>query len=287
MLCAYVATSLQSIAAMPSPLAGRRILVTRTRSQASALADALLDQAAIPIVIPAIEIASPDSFTALDEVLVSLHEFDWVIFTSANAVDAVVSRARHLRLDLQPRRLAAIGPATRAALAAAAIAPLFPPVLLPPVAVAESLLDQLLPALTARSPHFVPVKICLIRAQMAREILPEGLRAAGAFVTIAPAYRTVVPVASVDTLRQSFSYPATFADAVTFTSSSTALHLPPLLSAAGLSLPAATRRVSIGPATSATLCELGMPAHTEAATPTISALIDALIQAFSAPVQED
>lgn len=270
---------------MKSPLAGRRILITRTRSQASALAAGLVEHGAIPIVIPAIEILPPTSFVALDETLAGLHEFDWVLLTSANAVEAVARRARHLRLDLRPRQLAAIGPATAAALTAAAILPLCPPVLLPPSAIAESLLEQLLPVLGARSSTDGPAKISLIRAESARDLLPDALRAAGALVTIAAAYRTGVPVGSVEALRQSFSFAGEFADAVTFTSSSTALHLPPLLSAAGLSLPAATLRISIGPATSATMRELGMAPHAEAAAPTIAALIEALHQAFSSVAQ--
>ena len=266
---------------MLSLLVGRRILITRTRSQASALAAGLVEHGAVPIVIPAIEIVPPSNFAVLDEVLVSLCDFDWVLFTSANAVEAAATRARHLRLDLRPQHLAAIGPATAAALAAAAITPQCPPGLLPAIAIAESLRDQLLPLLAERSADLAPAKIALIRAEAARDLLPEALRSAGALVTVAPAYRTVVPGASVDALRHSFSAPDSFADAVTFTSSSTASHLAPLLAAAGLALPAATLRISIGPATSATLRELGMPPHAEAATPTISALIEALAQAFA------
>ena len=270
---------------MPSLLAGRRILITRTRSQASTLAAGLTEQGAIPIVIPAIEIVPPLSFVALDQTLASLGDFDWVIFTSSNAVDAAVRRARDLRLVLRPRRLAVIGPATAAAISNAAIVPLDPSVLLPPKAIAESLLTQLLPLLASRPSRLGFVTIALLRAESARDILPDTLRAAGALVTIAPAYRTVIPVTSVEALRRSFTAPRKFADAVTFTSSSTANHLPPLLSAAGLSLPPATLRISIGPATSATLVELGMPPHAEATAPTIPALIDALTQAFSLPVK--
>ena len=268
---------------MPSPLAGRRILITRTRSQASALAAGLVDQGAIPIVIPAIEIVPPASFSDLDATLASLTHFDWVILTSSNAVDAAINRARHLGLVFQPQRLAAIGPATAAALARAHIAPLHPSVLLPPVAVAESLLDQLLPLLAERTAALGPAKIALLRAESARDLLPEALRAAGATVTVATAYRTVIPIASTDALRRSFNAPGSFPDAVTFTSSSTATHLPPLLSAAGLALPPDTLRISIGPVTSATLRELGLPPHTEATAPTIAALIDAIIQAFTRP----
>ncbi len=266
---------------MPSPLAGRRILITRTRAQASALAAGLVDQGAIPIVIPAIEIVPPTSFFDLDETLASLNDFDWVILTSSNAVDAALSRARHLGLIFQPQRLAAIGPATAAALAGANLRTPHPSVLLPPVAVAESLLDQLLPLLAARPAHLGPAKIALLRAESARDILPAALRTSGALVRIATAYRTVIPLTSVDALRQSFSAAGSLPDAVTFTSSSTASHLPPLLAAAGLTLPPKTLRISIGPVTSATLCELGLPPHIEATSPTIPALIDALIQAFT------
>ncbi len=94
------------------PLAHRRILITRTRQQASALADQLQALGAIPILIPTIELAPPESFAALDAALAAIRTYDWLIFTSANAVEAFHCRAQFHRLTAIPRRIAVIGPAT-------------------------------------------------------------------------------------------------------------------------------------------------------------------------------
>ena len=98
------------------PLANRRILITRAKGQASGLATQLEALGATPILIPTIEIAPPGSYCAMDAALASIRSFDWLIFTSANAVQSFVDRARLLKLDPQARRTAAIGSATAKAI---------------------------------------------------------------------------------------------------------------------------------------------------------------------------
>src|ERR1035437_6070503 len=93
-----------------TPLAHRRILITRPPQQASELAGRLRALGATPISIPTIEIAPPASFAALDAALASLSSFDVVAFTSANAVTAFQQRARLLGIVPQPRRIAVVGP---------------------------------------------------------------------------------------------------------------------------------------------------------------------------------
>lgn len=261
-------------------LRGRRILVTRARAQASHLAGELERLGAAPVLIPAIEIAPPIAFVLLDRAITSLDRFDWLVFTSANAVHAFAQRSRDLGRSPHPARIAAIGPATAAALAAEGIAPHLSPLLLPPVSVAESLAAALLPAIGVPLRANRPPCLALIRAESARDVLPESLTAAGATVEIVPAYRTLLPPGSVAALQSSFADATVAPEAATFTSSSTVTNLLALLQAASIALPPSLLRISIGPITSSTLRELAMPPHAEAVEPNIPSLIEALAQAF-------
>ena len=271
---------------MPS-VANRRVLVTRAAGQGSSLADALRALGAEPVLIPAIETVEPASFAVLDGALSKLGTFQWLLFTSANAVEAFVRRHRALHSPLPQAearsgisvppgvRIAAIGPATASALQTVGL----PPNLLPPQAVAESLTAALLPYVSQADG--TPTRFLLVRAAEAREYLPEALRAAGAHVTIAPAYRTVIPARSVDLLRDLLQDPARSPTAITFTSSSTARNLLALCDAARVTLPGQALRVSIGPVTSATLCELGFPPHAEAPEATVASLAAAVMRALA------
>jgi uroporphyrinogen-III synthase len=252
------------------PLAGRRILITRAPHQASELADRLRVLGATPILIPTIEIAPPSSFAALDAALACLGTYDWLVFTSANAVEAFHRRAQFQHLTQLPRRIAAIGPATERAVNSIGLTV----DLLPPQYVAESLAQSLLPEAAGKS-------FLLVRAAAARDTLPEALTAAGATVTITEAYRNQIPPGSIPALKALFDSPAHYPDAITFTSASTAANLTALLEAAGLTLPASVARASIGPITSEALRDLGIPAHVEAAEATIPSLAAALTDHFS------
>jgi uroporphyrinogen-III synthase len=149
----------------------------------------------------------------------------------------------------------------------------------PPQAVAESLLDSLLTY--ARQVDGSPARFLLIRAEDARDLLPDALRAAGAEVVIAPAYRTVVPAGSIEIIRSLFGDPEGLA-AITFTSSSTVRNLLALCEAAGVKLPSSVLRVSIGPITSETMRSLGHPPHAEA----LDASVASLAQAVRAAIDE-
>jgi uroporphyrinogen-III synthase len=252
------------------PLTGKRILITRTRQQASELARALEADGAVPILIPTIELAPPASFCALDAGLASLRSFDWLIFTSANAVEYFASRAQALGILLSSNKIAAIGPATARAVQAVGLAV----DLVPPQYVAESLAA----ALTEHAPGS---SMLLIRAEQARDTLPESLTAAGAQLTIASAYRNLVPPDSVTALQHLFVDQAHHPDAITFTSSSTATNLFALLETAGLRLPDHIVRASIGPVTSQTLRDLGAAPTIEAEEPTIASLCKVLTAHFN------
>jgi uroporphyrinogen-III synthase len=259
----------------------RRVLITRAAQQTSELAGCLRAAGIKPILIPTIETIAPTSFAPLDDALNQLVIFPWLIFTSANAVEAFTKRVPHLRDgfiaakvgEVAPSlKVAAIGPATvRAAEAAGLHVDI-----IPPQAVAESLADVLLAHVL--QPDGTPTRFLLVRAEQARDHLPETLRAAGADVTIAPAYRTVIPESSIPAIRDLFSRPENYPDAVTFTSSSTAHNLLALLEAAGLTLPPEILRASIGPITSQTLTQLGFPAHIEAKEPSVVSLAVAIVE---------
>jgi uroporphyrinogen-III synthase len=248
-------------------LENKRILVTRTRQQASDLAARLEALGGEPVLIPTIEIVPPATYAGLDAALAQLESYDWVLFTSANAVEVFHRRRDPLSI---PKRIAVIGPATAQAVRKIGLKA----DLIPQRYVAESLAEALVPEASGR-------RILLVRAAEARDILPEMLAAAGAAVMVAEAYRNQVPPESIPALRALFHSPASYPDAITFTSASTARNLAALLEAAALTLPAGVALASIGPITSRTLSELGYPPQVEAAEPTIPALVQSLIAYFT------
>src|SRR6266851_6334110 len=207
---------------MPA-LQNKRILITRTRHQGSDLAVQLEGLGATPILIPTIEIVPPETYAPLDTALTQLETFDWLLFTSANAVEVFHQRRNP---SLTPRKIAVIGPATARAVQGIGLHV----DLIPPQYIAESFAE----ALTPYTPNS---HMLLIRAEQARDILPAALTAAGAHLTIADAYRNQIPPDSILAPHALFSSPATYPDAITFTSASTARNLIALLAAAPLTLP--------------------------------------------------
>jgi len=156
------------------PLAGRRVLVTRAAHQASKLSDGLRALGAEPVEVPVLEIRPPISFDPLDAALRQLDSYDWLILTSANAARALAERAAALRIPLaQPVRLkvAAIGEATAEAARKAGLQV----ALVPEAYVAESLVEGLLARAAGQ-------RILLARAAVARDVIPDALREAGAEV---------------------------------------------------------------------------------------------------------
>jgi uroporphyrinogen-III synthase len=257
---------------MPT-LTNKRILITRTRHQASDLAAQLEALGATTVTIPTIEIVPPASFAALDAALTCLRTYDWLVFTSPNAVEAFHRRAQLLHLTQLPKHIAAIGPATLNAANAIGLTV----DLVPPQYIGESLAEALLPEAPGKS-------FLLVRAAEARDILPETLATAGATVTIAEAYRNQLPPDSIPALQQIFATEGSYPDAITFTSASTARNLCALLEAANLVLPPHITLASIGPVTSQALRDLGHEPTIEASEPTIAALVQALQNYLSPPL---
>jgi uroporphyrinogen-III synthase len=255
-----------------------RVLVTRAPHQASALADALCALDAEPVVVPAIEIAELESYAALDTSLAQLCAFDWVVFTSANAVAVFQQRLKLVEAAITAKpsrpRVAAIGAATVQALETHG----WRADLVAPQAVAESLAEALAPL--ARRGDGSPARFLLVRAEQARDVLPAALCAAGAEVAIAPAYRTVMPEGSLEKMRAVFAAADCGVDAVTFTSSSSVRNFFALLDAAGVVLPQSVLRASIGPITSAALREFGYEADVEAGDALVGSLAGAVMRAL-------
>ncbi len=169
-------------------LAGIRILVGRARHQASALSTGLRKLGAGVIEIPFIEIRKPSSYQALDSALKRLPEYDWLILTSVNGVEAVWERVRKLGLptsDLKKLKIAAIGPATKKAIENHGLKV----DVVPQEYVAESVVRSLRNQVKGK-------RILLARAKVARDVIPRELRKLGARVDVAEAYETVLPDSS-------------------------------------------------------------------------------------------
>jgi uroporphyrinogen-III synthase len=218
-----------------------------------------------PVLVPAIEIAPPGSWCGLDAALTALGSYDWVVFASANAVEAFAARATRLGLGARPKRVAVVGPAT----AKAVEETLGQTVDLIPVRyVAEELAAALVPVVYGAS-------ILLVRAAVARDVLPEALAASGAMVTVAEAYRNVVPAGSVSELKALFQDGPP--EGIAFTSGSTARNFKGLLEAAGLEMPEGVVLGSIGPVTSAAMRELGWQPTVEAQEATVAGLVKGFV----------
>ena len=257
------------------PLFGQRVLVTRSRTQASRMCELLEDAGATAVELPAIAIAPPEDFAPLDSAVARLSSFGWVIFASVNAVDSVFERLYAQGLDARAfgsASVGAIGPATTEALERRGIRPDFTPSR--PVSAAA------LEELAAYDWSGVPV--LLPAADIGRNELADGLSRLGADIERVTAYRTVTPPDAAQRARDAF---ANGIDIVTFTSSSTVRNLLALLEEDG----GKSREVlngslvaCIGPVTAGTARELGLRVDIEAVEHTVDGLADALTQHFTA-----
>ena len=248
------------------PLTGRSIIVTRSRAQASSLADALASLGARILEVPTIATVPPEDYAPLDAALAQLDTYDWLLVTSANTARVLRERLASPPLERRPKWVGAVGRATANALEALG----FRVDLVPSPFVAESLIAELEHRVAGR-------RVLLARAAVARDVLPDALRAAGAHVDVVDAYRTVLPAASRALLETAFAPGAPLPDGVTFTSSSTVTNFLALLVAAALERPARLQAFSIGPITSATLREHGWEPAAEAAEHDIAGLVAAVL----------
>lgn len=247
------------------PLLGKRVLVTRAAHQAGKLSEGLRALGAEPIVVPVLEIVSPDSYELLDAALQQLASYDWLILTSGNAVEAVAARCSFLQVTVGGPRVAAVGKATAEAARKAG----FQVAVVPESYRSEGLVEALGAAVKGK-------RVLLARAAVARDVIPEALAAVGAEVTVADAYRTVLPAGAAELLKEAVQ---SRIDMAAFTSSSSVKHLAALARQAGINFPLeGVKAVSIGPVTSATLSEAGWAPAAEAAVSDVAGLIAAVVR---------
>ncbi len=255
------------------PLLGKRIVVTRSRDQASDLVKALSDLGAECLEVPTIRIAPPDDWGPLDRAVAELSAADWIVFTSVNGVERFFERLFRSGKDsraLGHLRTAAIGPATAARLKSFGVSS----DMVPENFRAEAIVDAF------RRQDLRGQTILLPRAQEARLILPEELAAMGALVREVPAYKTEQATTDARDLLERLEQKTL--DLITFTSSSTARNFKALLPAKRFAeLTGGVPAACIGPITADTARRLGFEIQVEAPVYTIPGLVEAILKHFS------
>ena len=263
------------------PLFSKRVVVTRTRDQASELVNMLENYGAECIEYPTISLEPVDSYEILDRALEDIETFHWILFTSINAVDYFFKRlfelGRDVR-DLKGPKVAAVGKVTAEALAGRGIKA----DLLPEEFTGEGLAETLI------NDGVAGLNILIPRALKAREILPQRLSGAGAEVTLAPVYQNILPQSSAgeklkDDLRRALEEKSV--EMVTFTSSSTVKNFMTLLDISGpeelQKLITGVAVAAIGPITAKTAESYGLTVDVQPAEYTIPGLVEGIVGYFT------
>ena len=249
------------------PLFGKKVLITRSRTQASQFRLLLAELGAQPVEIPAIQTVDLEDFTELDSALFRLGEFQWAIFASINAVDSVFGRLRLLGKDSRAFggvKVGAIGPATSNALTDRGITPDF----VPSRSVSEVVLSEL------EGMDWTGVPVLLPSADIGRDALARGLSQRGAKVERIAAYRTIPTDGMAEKARSALEQNVDF---VTFTSSSTVQNLLSMLDGDRKALER-SKIACIGPTTAATAEQMGLRVDLVAPVHTVQGLVDALVE---------
>jgi uroporphyrinogen III methyltransferase/synthase len=254
------------------PLFGKRIVVTRSRDQASVFAEKLIDLGATTIEFPTIEVVPPAHWDELDGAINTIETYDWLIFTSANAVRFFMERLRALGKDLRMLKgvnICVVGPKTAEALESYGLRP----DLIPSEFKAEGVLFALGGSKVKGQKFLIP------RAKVAREIIPDKLRELGALVIIATAYENVKPTADAERAKKLFEEKKIAA--VTFTSSSTVNNFIEILGQKEYkSLLEGVVVACIGPVTAKTAEEYGIKIDIMPKEYTIPALVEAMVEYY-------
>ena len=251
------------------PLSGKRIVVTRTRKQASVLSNKLRALGAQVIELPTIRIEPPTDLREFAELVQDAHIYDWIVFTSANGVDAffeVFFKLYDDAREIGAARIAAIGPATAQRVKDFH----FHVDLQPDEFIAEAVAKEF-----RKQGSIENVRILVVRAEKARDVLPKELSAAGAIVDEAFAYRTVPETRDTTGTRRQLATEG--ANLITFTSSSTVENFLAL----GLPWPKGMQVASIGPITSKTARDHGLKIDIEARRHDIDGLVEAIRDFFA------
>jgi len=263
---------------MTKPLAGRTIVVTRAAAQAADFVNELESDGANVIVCPTIEIAEPESYERLDEAIDHLYGYDWLIFTSANAIDFFLRRLAHRGVkveELDEIKVCAIGQASADKLRDAHVHV----DVIPAHAKAEGVFAAL-SEFVGGSEHLHGLNILLPRAAVGRDYLPKVLEDAGARVDVVTAYRTVVP-ADLDRGRLSAML-AGSADCIAFTSSSTVKNLALLFDTHDLSkILSGVTVACIGDITAATAADYALHVDIQPTESTVKNLAKAIADYYA------
>ncbi|HEX9366202.1 MAG TPA: uroporphyrinogen-III C-methyltransferase [Vicinamibacterales bacterium] len=259
------------------PLFGRRIVVTRSREQAGELVDMLEERGAEAIQAPTIRIAPAEDLAALDRACADAGTYDWIVFTSANAVEYFVQRvlANGDIRDLKGVRLCAIGPSTAHQLSRYGVRV----DLTPDEAKSEAVIDALRATGSLKG-----ARVLLPRADIARDVLADQLRDAGAEVSEVTAYRTMLGASERDGDEDIYRMLLDRQiDAVTFTSASTVKNFARIFGEEqAADLLRTTVVASIGPVTAEAAQQLGIETTVMPERYTIPDLVDALVEHFAA-----
>src|SRR5438477_1482407 len=246
------------------PLLGKKIVVTRSRKQASVLSNKLRAFGAHVIELPTIRIEPPSNLREFAEVVQEAHIYDWIVFTSTNGVQAFFDIFFKLYDDAREiggARIATIGPAT-----AQRVKDFHLHVdLQPEEFVAEAVVREF-----KKQGSVENERILVVRAEKARNVLPKGLSGLGAIVDEAFAYRNLPETRDPTGARQQLAKRG--ADLITFTSSSTVENFLSL----GLPWPKGMQVASIGPITSQTARDNGLKVEVEAKRHDIDGLVEAI-----------
>jgi uroporphyrinogen III methyltransferase / synthase len=255
------------------PLFGKRVVVTRTREQASKLTRLLEENGAGVIEFPTIKIVPPKSFKELDRAIDNIADYDWVIFTSVNGVKYFLLRLAEKGKDIRELkgiRIGSIGPATAGELKSLGIIV----DLIPEEYQAESLVDYF------RKAKVKDKKILIPRARVAREVLPDRLKEMGATVDVVTAYETVKPEENVDEIKKLLSEKKI--DLITFTSSSTVTNFVEMFHKEEIKkLLKDVTIASIGPITAKQGEKFSLSSHIIPEKFTIESLVESIVKYFS------
>jgi len=264
--------------ASPSALAGKRIVITRSAAQSEALARELSARGAIPVVLPLVAFADPEDFAPLDAAIAEIERFDWMIFTSAQAVRAVINRGEELKRSLirsgSKLRIACVGPVSAEAARQAGFAIEYIAETHTGAALAEELGNGL-----------QGMKIFLPRSDRANPDLPSALKRYGAQVTEVIAYRTLRPAGADQKNLGQIAEGA--ADAVLFFSPSAVQHFAELFGNEQLrALQDKMAITAVGPVTANALRGAGVRRIVLAGHTTAAAVLEVLEEHFAGAVRQ-
>jgi uroporphyrinogen III methyltransferase/synthase len=253
------------------PLFGKRVLMTRAKEQAGELASLLAAYGAEPVEAPTIKIVPPADWAPVDRAISDISTYQYVIFTSVNGVIRFMTRLGENGLDarcLAGRLICCIGPRTAQELERFGVKA----DVIPADYQAEGVIDAL------GRQNLEGVRIVIPRAEVARELLPDDLRARGAHVDVVPVYRTVMPNEDGTEWRRQLADGQIHI--VTFTSSSTVRHFVTMLGGADRVRPLlrSVLVAAIGPITAKTAEEFGLTVAIMPKENTIPALVEAIVQ---------